>query len=157
MLDGLRLFCRCIRGDARVPFDGIREDQAMSIRFNHTIVHSRAKAASASFLTEILGLPAPRPFGHFLVVDLDNDASLDFIDAGDMRFETQHYAFLVDEDDFDLVFRRIQERGLDYWADPFKKQPGKINHRDGGRGVYFNDPGGHLLEVLTRPYGSGSG
>lgn len=127
----------------------------MSIRFNHTIVHSRAKKESAGFLAEILGLPEPKPFGHFLVVDLDNEASLDFIDAGDVKFETQHYAFLIDEDDFDRVFGRICERGLDYWADPFKQKRNEINRRDGGRGVYFADPDGHLLEVLTRPYGSG--
>lgn len=127
----------------------------MSIRFNHTIVHSRAQKESARFLAEILGLPEPKAFGHFLVVELDNGASLDFIDAGGRDFETQHYAFLIDEDDFDRIFGRIRERGLDYWADPFKRQPGEINRRDGGRGVYFSDPDGHLLEVLTRPYGSG--
>ena len=127
----------------------------MSIRFNHTIVRSRDKNESARFLADILGLAEPRPFGHFQVVDLDDEASLDFIDAGDQEFETQHYAFLIDEDDFDLVFQRIRDRGLDYWADPYKKLPGEINHRDGGRGVYFDDPDGHLLEVLTRPYGSG--
>jgi catechol 2,3-dioxygenase-like lactoylglutathione lyase family enzyme len=128
----------------------------MSIRFNHTIVHCRAKAESARFLADILGLPDPRPFGPFQVVDLDNEASLDFIDAGDIKVETQHYAFLIDESDFDSIFARIRERGLDYWADPFRKQPGKINHNEGGRGVYFLDPDGHLLEILTRPYGSGS-
>jgi catechol 2,3-dioxygenase-like lactoylglutathione lyase family enzyme len=127
----------------------------VSVRFNHTIVHCRAKEESARFLAEILGLPEPRPFGHFLVVDLDGEASLDFIDAGDMRFDTQHYAFLIGEDEFDEVFGRIRARGLEYWADPFKKQPGEINHHDGGRGVYFADPDGHLLEVITRPYGSG--
>ncbi|MCA9504498.1 MAG: VOC family protein [Myxococcales bacterium] len=127
----------------------------MSIRFNHTIVHSRSKADSARFLAELFGLPAPTPFGHFLVVTLDDGASLDFIDAGDSEFETQHYAFLVDEADFDRIFDRIRERGLDYWADPFKKEPGEINRRDGGRGVYWCDPDGHLLEILTRPYGSG--
>jgi catechol 2,3-dioxygenase-like lactoylglutathione lyase family enzyme len=128
----------------------------MSIRFNHTIVHCRTKAESARFLADVLGLPEPRPFGPFLVVDLDNEASLDFIDAGDMKFETQHYAFLIDESDFDSIFARIRERGLDYWADPFGKQPGEINHNEGGRGLYFLDPDGHLLEILTRPYGSGS-
>lgn len=128
----------------------------MTIRFNHTIVHCRDKAASAEFLTDILGLAAPREFGHFMVVDLDNEASLDFIDAGDFAFETQHYAFLIDEDDFDRIFGRIRERGLEYWADPFKSKPGEINHHDGGRGVYFTDPDGHLLEILTRPYGSGA-
>jgi catechol 2,3-dioxygenase-like lactoylglutathione lyase family enzyme len=128
----------------------------MSIRFNHTIVHSRAKAESARFVTDILGLPEPKAFGPFLVVELDNEASLDFIDAGDFHFETQHYAFLIDEPDFDRIFARIQERGLDYWADPFKQRPGEINRNEGGRGCYFEDPDGHLLEVLTRPYGSGS-
>jgi catechol 2,3-dioxygenase-like lactoylglutathione lyase family enzyme len=128
----------------------------VSIRFNHTIVHSRDKVRSARFLADVLGLAEPRRFGHFMVVDLEGEASLDFLDAGDMDFDTQHYAFLIDEDDFDAVFGRIRERGLDYWADPFKKQPREINRRDGGRGVYFDDPDGHLLEVLTRPYGSGA-
>jgi catechol 2,3-dioxygenase-like lactoylglutathione lyase family enzyme len=73
-----------------------------------------------------------------------------------MKFETQHYAFLIDESDFDSIFARIRERGLDYWADPFGKQPGEINHNEGGRGLYFLDPDGHLLEILTRPYGNGS-
>jgi len=127
----------------------------MGIRFNHTIVHSRDKQASARFLADVLGLPEPKPFGHFQVVDLHNEASLDFIDAGDYEFQTQHYAFLIDEDEFDEIFARIRARGLDYWADPFKRQPGEINRHDGGRGVYFDDPDGHLLEILTRPYGSG--
>ena len=128
----------------------------MSIRFNHTIVHSRDKKESAAFLVDILGLRAPTPFGHFLVVELDNGASLDFIDAGDTDVVPQHYAFLVDEEDFDPVFGRIRVRAREYWADPFKKHPGEINHHAGGRGVYFEDPDGHLLEILTRPYGSGS-
>lgn len=127
----------------------------MSVRFNHTLVHSRDKAASASFLAEILGLRAPHRFGPFVVVELDNEASLDFIDAGDSEVVQQHYAFLIDEDDFDAIFARVVARGLPYWADPFKKHPGEINHNEGGRGFYFDDPDGHLLEVLTRPYGSG--
>ena len=124
----------------------------MSVRFNHTLVHSHDKKASATFLADVLGLRAPTPFGHFLVVDLDNGASLDFIDAGDSEVVTQHYAFLIDEDDFDAIFGRIRARGLDYWADPFRKRPGEIYHHNGGRGVYFDDPDGHLLEILTRPY-----
>ena len=127
----------------------------MSIRFNHTLVHSRDKTESARFLTGILGLPEPGTFGPFLVVELENGVSLDFVDAGEMKFETQHYAFLIDESDFDGIFERIREAGLDYWADPFKQRSGEINHNDGGRGVYFDDPDGHLFEVLTRPYGSG--
>ena len=127
----------------------------MSIRFNHTLVHSRDKTESARFLTGILGLPEPGSFGPFLVVELENGVSLDFMDVGEMEFETQHYAFLIDESDFDRVFERIQQAGLDYWADPFKQRSGEINHNDGGRGVYFDGPDGHFFEVLTRPYGSG--
>jgi catechol 2,3-dioxygenase-like lactoylglutathione lyase family enzyme len=128
----------------------------MTVRFNHTIVHSRDKKASAAFLAEILGLPEPKAFGHFAVVTLDDGASLDFADAGEGPVSRQHYAFLIDEVDFDAVFARVRGRGLEYWADPYRKRAGEINHHDGGRGVYFPDPDGHLLEVITRPYGSGA-
>ncbi len=126
----------------------------MPIAFNHTIVHSRSKQASAQFLTEILGLPAPKTLGPFLAVDLDNGVSLDFVDAGDDAFETQHYAFLIDEAEFDRIYDRVRTRGIDRWADPHRSRRG-INRNDGGRAFYFEDPDGHLLEVLTRPYGSG--
>ena len=127
----------------------------MSIRFNHTLVYSRDKKESSSFLTDILGLPAASTFGHFLVVELENGASLDFLEVGEAAVSPQHYAFLIDEEDFDPIFERIRAGGLDYWADPFRQRLGEINRNDGGRGVYFEDPNGHLLEVLTRPYGSG--
>ena len=127
----------------------------MSIRFNHTLVYSRDKKESSSFLTGILGLPAATTFGHFLVVELENGASRDFLEVGEAAISPQHYAFLIDEEDFDSIFGRIRAGSLDYWADPFKQRPGEINRNDGGRGVYFADPNGHLLEVLTRPYGSG--
>jgi catechol 2,3-dioxygenase-like lactoylglutathione lyase family enzyme len=126
----------------------------MTVQLNHTIVAARDKRRSATFLTEILGLSDATTFGPFLVVEVDNGASLDFHDT-DGQITPQHYAFLIGEDDFDDIFGRIRERGLDYWADPFKSRPGEINHNDGGRGVYFDDPDGHLLEVITRPYGSG--
>ncbi|HEX7034295.1 MAG TPA: VOC family protein [Pseudomonadales bacterium] len=126
----------------------------MSPQLNHTIVWCRDKHASADFLTGILGLPPAGRFGPFRVVELTNGVSLDFHDT-DARIEPQHYAFLISEAEFDAVFARIRERGLDYWADPGRQRPGEINRRDGGRGVYFPDPDGHLLEVLTRPYGSG--
>ena len=127
----------------------------MSIRLNHTIVWCRDKRRSATFLAEMLGRPAPTPFSHFLVVTLDNDVSLDFGEVqGDVA--SQHYAFLIDERDFDDVLARIHARGLPHWADPGRTRPGAINRNDGGRGVYFEDPDGHFLEVLTRPYGSGA-
>jgi catechol 2,3-dioxygenase-like lactoylglutathione lyase family enzyme len=128
----------------------------VTVELNHTIVQCRDKQRSATFLAEILGLPEPKLFGPFLVVEMDNGASLDF-DETDDTVTRQHYAFLIGEDDFDKIFGRIRDRRLAYWADPFKRQPGKINRNDGGRGVYFDDPDGHLLEVITRPYGSGRG
>lgn len=124
----------------------------MTVELNHTIVAARDKQASAAFLAEVLGLAEPTRFGPFMVVDTDNGVSLDFIDA-DGEITPQHYAFLVSEDGFDAIFGRIRDRGLDYWADPGQRRPGEINHNDGGRGVYFPDPDGHFLEIITRPYG----
>ena len=124
----------------------------MSVQLNHTIVWCRDKQKSATFLTEILGLPSPTRFGPMLVVQLNNSVSLDFYE-NDGEISSQHYAFLIGEDDFDQVFARIRGRGLQHWADPGKHRTGEINWNDGGRGVYFEDPDGHLLEVITRPYG----
>lgn len=125
----------------------------MSIQLNHTIVHARDRVASARFMAEILGLAEPRPFGPFIVVDTANGVSLDFISAAPDEIIVEHYAFLVGETEFDEIFGRIQWRGLDYWADPHAQRPGEINTNDGGRGVYFRDPSGHVLEIITRPYG----
>lgn len=126
----------------------------MAVQLNHTIVQARDKHAAAQFLAEILGLAAPRTFGPFAAVQIDNDVTLDYVDVHEDP-HTGHYAFLVSEDEFDEIFGRIKDKGLDYWADPFHRQPGQINRNDGGRGVYFDDPDGHNLEILTRPYGSG--
>jgi catechol 2,3-dioxygenase-like lactoylglutathione lyase family enzyme len=126
----------------------------MTKELNHTIVRVRDKHDSATFLTEILGLNAPTTYGPFLVVELDNGVSLDFADDHG-TVSPQHYAFLVSEEEFDEIFGRIQERSLPYWADPGRRRAGEINHNDGGRGVYWEDPNGHFLEIITRPYGSG--
>ena len=126
----------------------------MIVKLNHTIVHSDDKCAAAKFFTDLFGLPEARPFGPFLDVDVSNDVTLAFMDADGMDVQTQHYAFLVGETEFDAIFGRIQARGLAYWADPGKRQKGQINRHYGGRGVYFEDPSGHLLEIITRPYGS---
>jgi catechol 2,3-dioxygenase-like lactoylglutathione lyase family enzyme len=125
----------------------------MSIELNHTIVRCRDKVAASQYVSEILGRPAPKRFGRFLVVAFDNDVSLDFRDA-EGEIASQHYAFLVSESEFDEVFGRLQARGVAYWADPGRTHPGEINHNDGGRGVYFQGPDGHFLEVITRSYGS---
>jgi hypothetical protein len=132
----------------------IRVRSAMPVQLNHTIVRVRDKLESATFLAELLGVAPPTPFGPFLVVQVDNDVSLDFADDHG-PVHPQHYAFLVGEDEFDQIFARIRERDLPYWADPARRRPGEINTNDGGRGVYWEDPSGHFLEIITRPYGSG--
>ena len=126
----------------------------MAVQLNHTIVHAKDASVSATFYSEILGLPAPRRFGPFVIVDTANGVSLDFMGT-DEAFIIEHYAFLVTEAEFDEIFGRIKDRGLPYWADPHGTKPGEINHHDGGRGVYWRDPAGHYLEIITRPYGSG--
>ena len=126
----------------------------MPVQLNHTIVSAHDKQVSADFMAEILGLSTPAPFGPFVMVQADNEVTLDFIDSGG-EIVPQHYAFLVSESEFDKIFARIRERGLSYWADPYHREPGEINTRDGGRGLYFDDPDGHNLEILTRAYGSG--
>ena len=126
----------------------------MAVMLNHTIVSVRDKHESATFLAEILGLAPPAPFGPFLVVQVANEVSLDFADDRG-QVHPQHYAFLVSESEFDVIFGRIRDRGLSYWADPGRRRPGEINTNDGGRGVYWEEPSGHLLEIITRPYGSG--
>jgi extradiol dioxygenase family protein len=123
----------------------------MPVHLNHTIVAARDRHEAANFLAEILGRNPPTTYGPFAVVELDNDVSLDFLD--DPEVHPRHYAFLVSEAEFDEIFGRIQERGLDFWADPFERLPGEINTNDGGRGVYWKDPNGHVLEIITRPYG----
>ncbi len=125
----------------------------MSVKLNHTIIHSKDKHASAKFLAGILGLAAPVAFGPFIGVQTGNEVTLDFMDADEVT--PQHYAFLISEPEFDKIFARIRERQLPYWADPGQEALNEINTRDGGRGIYFEDPSGHLLEILTRPYGSG--
>jgi catechol 2,3-dioxygenase-like lactoylglutathione lyase family enzyme len=125
----------------------------MVVRLNHTIVAARDRDGSARFLTEMLGVPAAVIVEPFAVVQV-GDTSLDFVESAD-EIAAQHYAFLVEEDEFDAIFARIRERGLTYWADPHRREAGRTNDWDGGRGVYFDDPNGHLLEVITRPYGTG--
>ncbi|MGH7068418.1 MAG: VOC family protein [Acetobacteraceae bacterium] len=126
----------------------------MTIQLNHTIVPAHDPQSSARFLAQILGCAEPQAFGPFHGVALDNGVTLDFMHT-DGKPGTQHYAFLVSEREFDEIFARIQKRQLPYWADPEHRHPGEINRRDGGRGLYWDDPNGHILEILTRPYGSG--
>jgi catechol 2,3-dioxygenase-like lactoylglutathione lyase family enzyme len=126
----------------------------MPVELNYTIVATRDPETSARFLADVLGLPEPAAFGPFMVVETGNRVSRDYLKS-DGEIISQHYAFLVNEEEFDQIFDRIKERELPYWADPGRRQAGEINRNDGGLGVYFRDPDGHLLEIITRPYGSG--
>ena len=125
----------------------------MAVTLNHTIVSAGDKSLAATFLAEMLALEPPKQVGHFAVVEV-GDTSIDFVDA-EGEIQQRHLAFLVSEPEFDAIFTRIQSRQIRYWADPRRTQADAINHWDDGRGVYFDDPNGHLLEVITRPYGSG--
>ncbi|MBY8885260.1 VOC family protein [Streptomyces sp. PTM05] len=126
----------------------------MSVELNHTIVHARDKRESATFLARVLGLEVGAEWGPFLPVVTANGVTLDFATADSASITAQHYAFLVSDEEFDAAFARITDAGITYYADPHLKQPGEINHHHGGRGLYFLDPAGHGMEILTRPYGS---
>ncbi|MET9958354.1 VOC family protein [Streptomyces sp. NPDC006326] len=125
----------------------------MSVQLNHTIVHSLDKRESAEFLAHILGLEVGAEWGPFIPVSTGNDVTLDFATAPAGSIAVQHYAFLVSEEEFDVSFEKIRSAGIPYFADPYMKHPGEINHNDGGRGLYFRDPSGHGMEIITRPYG----
>lgn len=132
----------------------LRGSTHMTVAFNHTIVFAADKQESASFFTRLFGLPPASEWGPFRIVELDHDCIIQFAEPG-IEIQPQHYAFLVSEAEFDQIYRRILDRQLEHWADPHEKRPGTYNTNHGGRGVYFRDPAGHGLEVLTRPYGSG--
>jgi catechol 2,3-dioxygenase-like lactoylglutathione lyase family enzyme len=127
----------------------------MAVELNHTIVKVSDKAASAEFYQDILGLAEHTTYGPFTVVALANDLTLDFAEQDD-EVNPQHYAFLVSEGEFDQIKDRIVARGLTFWGDPSRRMVNEINREDGGRGLYWEDPDGHFLEIITRPYGSGS-
>jgi catechol 2,3-dioxygenase-like lactoylglutathione lyase family enzyme len=123
----------------------------MSVEFNHTIIPAKDKWVSGKFLADILNLEAGPEWGHFVPVKTANGVTLDF----DTReeFRPGHYAFLVSDAEFDAALARIRAQGVRYYADPRRAKPGEINHLHGGRGVYFDDPDGHLMEIITQPYG----
>ena len=120
----------------------------MSVELNHTIIPARDKWASAKFLADILNLEAGPEWGHFAPIHTANGVTLDFADREDFR--PQHYAFLVSEAEFDAALARIRAGGVRHYATPRRERPGEINQRYGGRGVYWDDPNGHALELLTR-------
>ena len=121
---------------------------------NHQIVWSTDAHTSATFLADLLGFEPAEQLGHFVMVQVSPDVTFDFMTT-DRPIMANHYAFLVSENEFDQIFDRVQAKGLTYWSDPKHQDEGNINLLDDGRGVYFNDPSGHELEIITRAYGSG--
>jgi len=126
----------------------------MSIQFNHTIIAAHNRHLSATFFADLFGLPDPTLWGPFVTVTLDGGVSLQFAEPGIDDIQMLHYAFLVDDASFDIIYQRILDGGIAHWADPQMRLPDQINTNHGGRGVYFRDPAGHGLEIITRPYGS---
>ncbi|MGE3692500.1 MAG: VOC family protein [Novosphingobium sp.] len=125
----------------------------MPAQLNHTIVWCSDQRSASAFFAEMLSLPEPVMFSHFHVVQMENGVSLDFADK-EGRIAPQHYAFLVSDAEFDAGMAKIATKRLNFWADPARTKPGEINRHWGGRGVYFEGPDGHFLELITRPYGS---
>ena len=119
----------------------------MAIVLDHTIVPARDKEASARFFAEMFGLTYDGAKGHFAPVRVNDTLTFDFDNASD--FEGHHYAFHVTDDDFDAIFGRIESEGVTFGSGPGSHDDGQINHRRGGRGVYFLAPDGHLLELMT--------
>jgi hypothetical protein len=128
----------------------------MPVQLNHTIVSAHDAETSARWFADLFGVDAPRHFGPFWQIDTANGVALDFMSVGAAKVAGTHYAFLITEPEFDEIYGRVVDRGIEHWADPHQHRPGEINHDDGGRGVYFLSNDGHFLEIITRPYGSGS-
>ena len=123
----------------------------MSVNLDHTIVHATDQQASAAFWGRILGVEVSPRWGPFVPLKLANGVTIDFDEVEEVT--PNHYAFLVTEAEFDPIFDRIRAEGIRFYADPTRRQASAINHHWGGRGVYFDDPDRHLLEVITQPYG----
>lgn len=119
----------------------------MAILLDHTIVPARDKEESARFFARIFGLSYDGPVSHFAPVRVNDGLTLDFDDRD--SFESHHYAFKISEAEFDRIFERVKREGIAYGSGPRSLDDMAINHRRGGRGFYFRDLNGHVLEVLT--------
>ncbi|GJF31364.1 glyoxalase/bleomycin resistance protein [Kitasatospora sp. NE20-6] len=123
----------------------------MTATFNHTIIASTDRDASARFFRELLEVREAPSWGPFTNIRLADGVLLQFAEPP-VDIQMQHYAFLVDDELFDRAYGRLRERGIEHWADPQMRRPGETNTEHGGRGVYFKDPSGHAIELITRPY-----
>jgi catechol 2,3-dioxygenase-like lactoylglutathione lyase family enzyme len=123
----------------------------MTIKLNHTIVPARDKDAAARFFAELFGLKVGKDSdGYFAKVRLNKTLTLLFSDDED-KFESHHYAFHVGEKEFDAILKRVKAAGIKIGSAPWSLEDGKLNRWNGGRGFYFTDPEGHVLELMTEP------
>jgi catechol 2,3-dioxygenase-like lactoylglutathione lyase family enzyme len=122
----------------------------MTITLNHTIVPARDKQAAARFFADIFGLAVGKPGGHFAPVRVNDTLTLDFADAEE-PIRSEHYAFHVSDPEFDAILQRVKAAGLTIGSTPWSLDDGKLNDWNGGRGFYFRDPDGHILELMTVP------
>jgi catechol 2,3-dioxygenase-like lactoylglutathione lyase family enzyme len=122
----------------------------MTITLNHTIVPAHDKEAAARFFAEIFGLRFEGPSGHFAPVRVNDTLTLDFADAAD-PIPVEHYAFHVSGAEFEAILQRVKAAGLGFGSTPWSLEDGKLNDWNGGRGFYFRDPDGHILELMTVP------
>ncbi|KZE98425.1 MAG: VOC family protein [Rhodococcus sp. (in: high G+C Gram-positive bacteria)] len=123
----------------------------MSITFNHTIIATTDPQSTAQFYLDVLEATMAPSWGPFVNIQLDDHVMLQFA-SPPVEYHPQHYAFLVDDALFDRAYDRIRSRDIEHWADPQRTRPGETNTEHDGRGVYFLDPGGNYLELITRPY-----
>ncbi|MER7014227.1 VOC family protein [Saccharopolyspora sp. NPDC000359] len=124
----------------------------MPATFNHTIIVSKDREESAAFYREVLEAAEAPSWGPFTNIQLHEGVLLQFAEPPVEEVQMQHYAFLVDDELFDRAYERLLRKGIEHWADPQQTRPAEINHNHGGRGVYFKDPAGHALELITSPY-----
>ena len=122
----------------------------MEITLNHTIVPAHDHVASARFYENLFDFEFVKEWGHFAVVKVNSTLTLDFCNRE--KFSSIHYAFKVNDEQFDRIFGRIQNSGIVYGSEPYDLENGQINHKYGGRGMYFKDPNGHVLEIITADY-----
>ena len=123
----------------------------MPVHLDHTIVPAHDKEASARFFARIFGLEYRGTWGPFAPVKVNETLSMDFDDRRP-QFDPLHYAFIASDDEFDTVLGRVKQEGLPFGSGPGSLEDGQINHLYGGRGFYFRDPNGHVLEVITHTY-----
>ncbi|MGO4536591.1 VOC family protein [Leifsonia sp. 2MCAF36] len=128
-----------------------RRRRIISATFNHTIIASQDRNRSAQFYRDLIEASEAPSWGPFSNITLDGGVMLQFAEPP-VEIQMQHYAFLVDEELFDRAYSRLVDWGVTHWADPQMTRPGETNTEHGGRGVYFKDPAGHAIELITQPY-----